>query len=322
MSRAPQQVRIGYFGKIPARADFVKDADNPALVALLDEWLAGVMNRFTSDPRWKLNYDALRPLHFAFVGTRSHRAIAGHIIASSDQSQRRYPFLAMSSLTVDEPEPFLPLSPVVLSWLWQEQAELAQAVLDAADPAPQLQALANGVVEVEPGSTAYRQAYQDFLEHQTLAGMEALLGSAQVRRMMLALGLLLEPVRDSGATRLVRGLALPLPQVARYRFLVAAFWLELIAPFLRGGDFELSLFLAEQQERQVLVIGFGGAEPDTLFSIADPVFAGEYQITLDHTEWVEAQIAGDADTQKLSACLEQGQLSLRAAAALFHESFS
>ena len=322
MSRTLQTVRVGYFGKIPARADFVKACDNPALVALLDDWLAGVMNRFTSDPRWKLNYDALRPLHFAFVGTRSHRAIAGHIIASSDESQRRYPFVAMSSLTVEQPERFLPLSPVVLSWLWQEQAQLAQAVLDAANPEPELQALANGVVEVDPSSAAYLQAYQDFLEHQTLAGMEALLGRPKVRRMILALGLLMEPVRDCGASRLVRGLALPLPQVARYRFLVASFWLELIAPFLMAGEFELSLFLAEQQERQVLVIGFGGAEPETLFSIADPVFAGEYQITLDHTDWVEAQIAGDADTQKLSACLEQGQLSLRAAAALFHESFS
>ena len=66
MSRPPQAVRIGYFGKIPARADFIKSSGNPTLVALLDEWLAGVMNRFTADPRWKQNYDAMRPLHFAF----------------------------------------------------------------------------------------------------------------------------------------------------------------------------------------------------------------------------------------------------------------
>lgn len=321
MNRLPQAVRIGYFGKIPARADFIKSSDNPALVALLDEWLAGVMNRFTADPRWKQNYDALRPLHFAFVGTRCHKVIAGHIVASHDESQRRYPFLAMSSLTVEEPEAFLPLSPVVLSWLWQEQAQLAQAVLDAVEPTLELRALASGAVEVDPASVAYLQAYQDFLEHQTLAGLEALLGRSPVRRMMLALGLLLEPVRDSRCTRLVRGLCLPLPQAPRYRFLVASFWLDLIAPFLREADLELSLFMAEQQDRQVLVLGFGGAEPDTLMSIADPIFAAEYQITLDHTDWVQAQIAGDAETQKLSACLEQGQLSLRAAANLFHASF-
>jgi len=322
MSRAPQSVRIGYFGKIPARADFIKASDNPALVSLLDEWLAGVMNRLTADPRWKLNYDALKPLHFAFVGTRSHRAVAGHIAASSDESQRRYPFLAMSSLTVEEPDAFLPLSPVILSWLWQEQEQLAQAVLEAEEPTAALQMLSDGVVEVEPGSGSYVHAFDDFLEHQSLSGLEALLGRAPVRRLILALGLLLEPVRDSGAARLEHSLVLPLPQAPRYRFLVATFWLDLIAPFLSCADFELSLFLAEQNERQVLVIGFDGAEPETLLSIVDPLQASERQITLDHTDWVDAQIAGDAGSQKLSACLEQGQLSLLSARALFHEAFS
>ena len=36
-------VRLGYFGKIPARGDFIKAGDNHALVQLLDDWLAQVM---------------------------------------------------------------------------------------------------------------------------------------------------------------------------------------------------------------------------------------------------------------------------------------
>ena len=322
MTRPPQAVRIGYFGKIPARGDFIKAADNLALVALLDQWLAEVMNQLTADARWKLNYDAVRPLWFAFVGTRSRRAIAGHIVASADQSQRRFPFLSMGVLEIAQPQQFVSLSPVVLAALWQQLDTLAGNVLEAADPEPALQVLARTVVEIDPDSDEHGRAFTGFLDDHNIAGLEALLERSSVRQMVLALGLLLQPVRRSGAARLDKSLVLPLPQSPRYRCLVAAFWLDLIAPFLRQADFELGLFLTELRERQVLVVGFGGAAPETLQAIIDPQCALEQQISLDYTDWVDELIAGDPEVQKLSTYLEQGQLSLRSAHALFHATFS
>jgi type VI secretion system protein ImpM len=102
---------------------------------------------------------------------------------------------------------------------------------------------------------------------------------------------------------------------------VAAFWLDLIAPFLLQADFELSLFFAELRGQPSLVIGFSGAAPETLAAIIDPQCAAEHQIGFDYAGWVDELIAGDAGVQKLSAYLEQGQLSLRSAHALFHETF-
>jgi type VI secretion system protein ImpM len=322
MSRAAQAVRIGYFGKIPARSDFIKACDNPALVALLDQWLAEVMNQLTADPRWKLNYDAMRPLHFAFVGTRSRRAIAGHIVASGDQSQRRFPFMMMVALEIAQPDSFVPLSPIVLAQLWRQLDLQAADVLDAADPEPALQVLGHTVVELEPEAVEHGEAFTGFLDSHNIAGLQALLERDSVRQLILALGLLLQPVRRSGAARLDKSLVLPLPQAPRYRSLVAAFWLALIAPFLRQADFELGLFLTEMRERQVLVVGFGGAAPETLQAIIDPRCAEEQQISLEYTGWVDELIAGDPEVQKLSAYLEQGQLSLRSAHAMFHSTFS
>ena len=64
MMRAPTASRIGYFGKIPSRGDFVKRhattrADQGA------GRLAGrrSMDLLPADARWKLHYDALAPLH-------------------------------------------------------------------------------------------------------------------------------------------------------------------------------------------------------------------------------------------------------------------
>ncbi len=321
MRRPPQRVRVGYFGKIASRSDFIKAADNPALVELLDQWLAGVMSQLTAAPRWKQHYDALPPLHFAFVGTRSRRAVAGHLVASGDQSQRRYPFLMMCALEVAAPASFLPLSPLVLAPLWLTLAPLAEQVLDAADPASPLHALAGAVVELDPGSAEHEDGFLHFLDRHSVAGLQAMLGRSEVRRMILAVGLLLQPVRGSGAARLERGLALPLPQEERYRFPVAAFWLALVAPFLQQGDFELGLFLTALDGRPALVVGFGGAAPETLRAIIDPHCAAEQLIGFEHTDWVEAALAAEPAAQKLSSYLEQGQLSLRSVYALFHEAF-
>jgi len=96
---------------------------------------------------------------------------------------------------------------------------------------------------------------------------------------------------------------------------------DLITPFLQQADFELGLFLAELRGQPSLVIGFGGAAPETLAAIIDPESAAEHQISFDYAGWVDELIAGDARVQKLSAYLEQGQLSLRSVQALFHETF-
>jgi type VI secretion system protein ImpM len=264
----------------------------------------------------------MRPLHFAFVGTRSRRAIAGHLAASSDASQRRYPFLGMSAIDVEDPQSFVPRSPLVLAPLWQALERLTAEVQAADDPEPPLQALAAARVEIDTAAGQHEQGLLDFLDRHNLADLEGMLCSASVRRTILAVGLLLQPVRRSGAERLDKSMLLPLPHAPRQRYLVAAFWLDLIAPFLRKADFELALFIAELNQRPSLVIGFGGAAPETLAAIIAPQCAAEHQISFDYTGWVDELIAGDAAVQKLSAYLEQGQLSLRSAHALFHETFA
>lgn len=323
MKGGPQAARIGYFGKLPARADFIKAADNLALAQLLDNWLAEVMNCLSAAPRWKLHYDALRPVQFGFVGTRSRRAIGGHLAASSDASQRRYPFLSMSAIDVGDARGFVALSPLVLAPLWSALDVLAAEVLGAADPEPALQALAATTVTLDAGAAEHQTMFTDFLDRHTLAGLEALLGRAPVRRTILAVGLLLQPVRRSGAgpVRLEKSLVLPLPPGPRARYLVAAFWLDLVAPFLERADVELALFMADIHEQPVLVIGFGGGAPETLQAIIDPECGADHQIGFDDTLWIDALVAGDAAVQKLSAYLDQGQLSLRSARELFHETF-
>lgn len=326
MMRGPQQVRLGYFGKIPARGDFIKACDNHALVQLLDGWLAQVMSALTAEPRWKLNYDALPPLRFAFVGTRSRRAIAGRLEASSDQSHRRFPFMAMGALEVDDPDAFVARSPLVLAPLWQRVEQLSRGIVASAEPGAALLALAGNVVDIDTGADGHAAQFSSFLQAQTVHSLQAMLASpafpVTVRELLLGLGLLLRPVRQSGRPRLEKSLVLPLPQDVQERERVASLWLHLLTPFLRQADFELALFFAHLDEAPVLVIGFCGADPHGLRALIEPQSAGERLIVFDQLDWVDEQLASEPALRQFSACLQQEQLSLRSACSLFADTFA
>jgi type VI secretion system protein ImpM len=317
MSRVVTPTPIGYFGKIPSRSDFVKGGDNVSLIKVLDDWLARSMDMLSEDARWKLTYDAMQPLHFALLGPRRRSAVAGHITASSDQASRRFPFLLMSSLDVDDPGAFTPNSPLVLTRLWNRLENLSSGVLGAPDPAAPLQALQGNTVELDLRASAYDAAFADFLEVQTVGALDHLLQQAgfggSVRQVLLALGMLLQPVMASSSSRLEKSLVLPLPTDPMYRNLVAAFWMHVITPFLLRADFELSLFVTRLNEKPALVLGFSGASPQTLLGIMDPRIAEERHISFDDVSWVEDQVETDYAVKKVSAYLAQPGLSLKSA---------
>lgn len=320
---------IGYFGKLPARSDFVKGGAQHELTGLIDEWLAGMMNQLTANPRWKQHYDAARPLHFAFVGPCNHVAVAGHMAASQDQSGRRFPFIAMGTLAVPYPEAFLAASPFVLAPLWRQLGMLAGDVLGAADPAAPLQVLNKAVLRAETGGDAHAAALERFAAATGMATLEALLDEgahggqrASVRGIVLGIGLLLRSFALNGQTERAPALALPLPRAPEPQPAVAAFWLSLVAPFVRRAEIELALFVAETGARPTLVVGFSGASAGTLQAIIDPEAASGQLAGFDDTGWVDDLAAGDHAVLRLSACLAQGGLSLAAARGLFHETFA
>lgn len=318
--------RLGYFGKLPARADFVKGGAQHELAGLIDEWLAGMMRQLTTNPRWKQHYDAAQPLHFAFVGPCSHVAVAGHLAASRDQSGRRFPFIAMGTLQVPHPGAFVAASPLALEPLWRRLAALAHDVLAAADPSAPLQALGSAVLDTDDAGERHAAALDRFAAGTGIAALEAMLAHGgqrpSVRGIMLGIGLLLQPCDWRGGTQPERGLALPLPRAAAHRPAVAAFWLALVAPFLRGQQIELALFAAVIAGRPMLVVGFAGASPGTLRAVIDPEAACAGLVGFDDTGWVDGMVSRDPMMLRLSACLAQGSLSLAAARGLFLETFA
>jgi type VI secretion system protein ImpM len=325
MTIAPTATQIGYFGKIPSRGDFVKATTNVPLVGVLDDWLAKTMDLLAADPRWKLTYDTVCPLHFAFLGPRSKRAVAGHLIASSDQAHRRFPFLAVGSMEIDAPPRFVTRSPLVLSRLWNRLETQMAGVMAAEDATDALHTIATNQISLEICTPGYDAAFQDFLEAHTVSSLDLMLGQAgftgSARQLILALGLLLQPVMSSTSSRLDKSLVLPLPADPMYRYLVATCWMHLATPFLMRADFELSMFLTKLNNSHVMVLGFSGASSRTLHAIMEPQAAVKHHIAFDDAEWVEDQLASDYGVRKLATYLAQPGFSLKSAHNAFLEAF-
>ncbi len=315
--RAPALDRIGYFGKIPARSDFVKLAHDAPAMGMLDDWLAAVMHRLPSDARWKINYDAMAPVSFAFVGSARRHAVAGHLVASRDGPGRRFPFLMMRTLGVLDPTAFVSRCPLAFAPLWSFLEAAAPQVVDACDPTLHLQGISDAAITLGESEDALAA----FLATGTVGSLSNLLGGKDASRVILALGLLLQPVMHSKPTQLDKSLVLPLPEYEALRAPVAAFWLELVAPFVRRAAFDLALFLTSQDEQPVLVIGFCGAAAQALRGIIDPLVGQELQVRLSDTGWIDEQLGLDVDVRALASYLDQPQLPLKMARELFLKTF-
>jgi type VI secretion system protein ImpM len=332
MQRAPAASRIGYFGKIPVHSDFIKHADDQPVLGMLDDWIAQVMTRLQSDARWKLNYDAMAPASFAFAGPDRRHAVAGHLVASHDRSGRRFPFLMMCTVDVPDPAGFVTHCPLAFGPIWDYLEGMAPRVLVSSDPSAYLQAIAetpvflgghdaapDGTPDGAPDNTLER-ALDRYLALSTVGELTARLHLA-ANRLILGLGLLLQPVMHSRPASLHKSLVLPLPRDGAVRHATAAFWLELLLPFIRRSGLDLVLFLTRVRERPALVDGFGGAAVGTLHALIDPLVAADQQVHLEDNAWIDEQVGLDVDVRALASYLEQPALPLRLARELFLNTF-
>ena len=318
---------VGCFGKLPGRGDFVGGEESHQLMHVLDRWSGHALELMTRNPAWRELYDQAPPLHFAFLGSGNRVAVAGHFLPSRDASGRRFPFLLACRMEVARPLGFIGRSPLALSRPWSLMAALGREA--AQDAAPALRRIAATRIAIDPGARAWDAAFNDFLELQDVAALEALLegpgGSRPCLRQVLpALGLLLQPVAAAGGG-VDKGLSLPLPVDPLYRPLVAAFWLDLVSGFLARADFELVLLQPADDtsgaRRPRLLLGFNGADARTLQAALDPAAAAGHFIAIDDAAWVDGQLSADYALHGLASHLDHGDLALGTARAAFNRSF-
>jgi type VI secretion system protein ImpM len=213
---------------------------------------------------------------------------------------------------------------MAFSRLWNRMGGAAAMLMADSDPAAALQALNELEGEIR---TAADDGFDAFVDLQTVERLEAMLRgnghAARVHDIILALGILLQPVMSSGSSQLDKGLSLPLPDDPLYINLVAAYWMTLIAPFLARADFEITMFIGRIGGKHRLAVGFRGASPQTLAGLlSTPQTYAEQHIVLEDAPWVRNHVSASHGLAKLSSYLDQPRLSLRIALDTFREVFT
>src|SRR5699024_11755149 len=112
-----------------------------------------------------------------------------------------------------------------------------------------------------------------------------------VGRILMALGVLLQPVMSAGSAGMGKGLVLPLPCDPLYRNLVACLWLDLMSGFLGRADFEL-LMLMRNDGPAMLAIGFKGLKGSNLAAMFDSGTLQDDFIDLCDPDWGDGHTHG------------------------------
>ena len=313
------------FGKIPSRGDFVKGTGQHQLINLLDRWVSQTMERWSEDPRWKIGYDNSRSVDFAFVGARSRLSVVGHLKPSTDSSGRRFPFITAATIERDDSLMFR-CAPAGLELVFGTLAKISDSGVQGTELGLMLAEL-----EAMNCAESFELAIQadplgNFVRRTTidsLAGMLDVSGVDAIRRIILAIGLLMRPVLGQGSVSVEKDIVLPLPSDERQRNLVAGLWLYLVSAFLRRTSVEMQVLIEHQSKAPHLVLGFNGASPSTLLAALSPETVEEKIISLTDPEWIEDQpdLTNDYGVAKLSAYLAQPHIPLELAINTFREVF-
>ncbi|MDB5799359.1 MAG: Type secretion system-associated protein TagF [Rhodocyclales bacterium] len=314
-----------YFGKLPSRGDFVRSTRDGSLTQTLDRWISNSLEQLATAPDWKQHFDALPPVEFIVAGSRSSTILTGRMVASRDSSGRRYPFLIARSVRSDTPLDVLSSLPLCLSPTWLAMEQLIEAAQNANDIEDALARIDLARLHIETDLAAIGEQHAQFLQATTVGHVQQMLiasgNNANLRQSIIALGLLLLPLLTSGPGGATKGLALPLPADPAAAMQIAAFWLELVTPFLTRAGHEISLLRTQLAGRPSLLLNLNGVSASSLQSVFNPSLAFESNIDLCEADWTEDYIAGEYPLNKLSSYLDHPDLSLAQALTTFAEVF-
>lgn len=315
---------VFYFGKIPARGDFVKSANASAVIQQLDTWLVRAMELMLDDPDWKRRYDSAPPISFLFSGTRARHVIAGRLIPSHDASQRRFPLLIGTLAPIEEPLRFLASAPLSLARAWAQFGAQQALISLSSTPLSDLAAIEAADAVVDKPLAADQQL-REFMERHTLATLEAEFGDGEarvdLRRSLLALGILLQPMLTEARPDTGKSLSCPLPANPELIAPMAAYWMALITPFLARVNIEIGVLQTLTTRGPVLTVSFGGAQPRTLETVWRQDLPSDHAIDIRDVDWVEDYVSDAGNLRKLGSYLQHPTLPLTRATRTFRETF-
>lgn len=321
----PESLPLVYFGKLPARGDFVRARTHIPESNAIDEWVSKALissETLFSDrlvDRTTTNKTAF--LNFSHVDTKSNEIITGVLLPSHDSSYRNYPMIGFGVQYVDKPKNWMKYLPIKSSALWDDTYEILSIAKSKTDNTDLMDYLNHSQLTINHNASTY---YYDFINTSTLHDIAILMNidKSQLIQQIIATGLLFLPTFTKGFQGLNKVICWSLTSDRDNSIHMATFWHDLISGFYQPHQLYLNTYLYRVSNCYRLLLSFTKPDGHILSQISESEDSyPEDWVVISNSDWTQGYIDEDIGLTRFNKVLLQDNLYLYDTRQLFKKTF-
>ncbi len=316
----PESLPLVYFGKLPARGDFVRARTHIAETNRIDQWVSQALTLSGNSLNGSSN-TALAALNFSHVDTAANEVLTGVLIPSQDSSQRHYPLIGFGLAHLDKPKQWMNYLPVKSQQLWQDTYNALSTAQSQANNVHVIDELNDCHLILDKNASTH---YYDFVNTTTLQDMAAALkiSKSHLVQQIIATGLLFLPTYSKGFDGLNKTICWTLGADKASAIYLATFWHDLIHGFYQPHQLYFNTYLYQLGDHYRLLMSFSKPDGHVLsqLSSTDDAYPDDWVI-IAHSDWTQGYIDNDIGLTRFNKILLQDDLYLYDTRQLFKQIF-